>query len=216
MIGSDRSQSCAPRRATHRIGSMAEPTPEDSNDDARHEELETARRAIAGDRAAQEAVYHQHGPYLFSLASRILGSREAARDVFQDSFVRAIEKMHTVRDPAALRAWLAQVVVNRCRSTLKREGFRRRLGLSSLFSEKEYVPPENFVLNGRLAWTDVTRLLARLPTDTRVMWWLQRVERHTVVEVAELTGSTVDKVKKRLVAADRALTRYREEGGFRD
>lgn len=181
------------------------------NTKASLDEEALAKRAIAGDRAAQEAVYRLHGPFLFALATRLLGSREQASDVFQDSFVRAIEKIHTLRDPKALRSWLAQILVNRARNVIRRERFRRRLGLTTTIPESEYIPPGDFVLEGRLAWHDVTRLLHKLPPDARVAWWLQRVERYTVREVAELTGSTVDKVKKRLVAAEKKIAAYREE-----
>ena len=172
-------------------------------------DIALARRAIAGERKAQEEIYHLYRPYLFSLASRLLSSREAAGDVVQDSFVRAIERFHTLRDPAALKAWLCQILVNRARNVLKRERFRRRLGLTTVIPETDYVPPPDYALDGRLAWHDLSHVLRRTPPDARIAWWLQRVERYTVREVAEMTGSTVDKVKKRLVAAERQIDLYR-------
>lgn len=177
-------------------------------------DAELVARARADDREARGTIVRRHGPKLRGLARRLLRSREAGDDIVQDTFVHAFEKLHTIRQPESLGAWLSQVVAWKSISFLRREKLRRRLGLGSVISEEEYLPPQPVSLPDPLARQDAAKLLASLPVQTRVMWCLQRVEGYTVKEVAEITGSTVDKVKKRLVAAEQVMAGYRKDGAL--
>lgn len=177
--------------------------------DAELTDAELVARALANDRAARETIVRRHAKRLRGIARRLVRSREAAEDLAHDTFIYALEHLDTIRNPNALGAWLSQIVVWRSISFLRREKLRRRIGLSSVIAESQYVPLVETELPSSVARQDAKRLLEQLPTEARVMWWLQRVEGHTVKEVAVLTNSTVDKVKKRLVAAEKVMAKYR-------
>jgi RNA polymerase sigma-70 factor (ECF subfamily) len=63
-------------------------------------------------------------PFVYRLAFRMLGNREAAEDIAQDVFLkvhRAAEQLQTDRDPAP---WLATITYNACRDARRRAGAR--------------------------------------------------------------------------------------------
>lgn len=171
--------------------------------------------ALAGKPEAQELIYRRHGPRLFALATRLLGSEDVAEDVLHDTFLRAFSKLNRLREPAKLRGWLSQILVNETRSTLRRDMLRKQVGLSAVVPDEAHLPDAGFELDGRMAWRDVSRLLGKLSAETRIVWWLKRVERNTVEEVAQLTQMTVDRVKKRLVLAEKKMVAYRRGSGSR-
>lgn len=175
---------------------------------------ELVEGALAQRPGCREAIYRKHSPRLFAWATRLLGSADAAEDVLHDTFVSAFEKLHKLRDANALRGWLSQILLNHARAFLRKERLRQQIGLSTLVPEEAYVPEGRFELDGRLAWRDLTRLLRRLSPEARIAWWLQRVEKHTIPEVAVLTESSVDRVKKHLSAVERHISSYREGEGL--
>src|SRR5678809_774122 len=86
-------------------------------------------RAIEGDRWGREMLYRRHATYLLAIAARLLGNRGEGEEVVQDTFVTAFEQLRTLREPAALRGWLAQIAVSLVRRRLRRGRLMRVLGL---------------------------------------------------------------------------------------
>lgn len=167
------------------------------------------KQAQAGSRAAREAIYRRYAPRLLNLATQLLQSREGGEDVLHDAFLAAFKTLSRMREPSKLRNWLSQIVVNKARSVLRRERLRRHLGLTSQAPPEQDVPSPLRDLDSALARHDLNSMLNQLSAEARLVWWLQRVERYTVNEVAQLTQSSVDKVKKRLAAADKKLSSNR-------
>jgi RNA polymerase sigma-70 factor (ECF subfamily) len=67
-----------------------------------------------------EQLYRDRLDELCSVAAAILRSREAARDVVQDAFARAIRQRATFRGDGSLEAWVWRLVVNAARSARRR------------------------------------------------------------------------------------------------
>jgi RNA polymerase sigma-70 factor (ECF subfamily) len=59
-----------------------------------------------------EAVYRERFPELRRVAAAIVGDRDAALDVVQDAFGRAIRRRRTFRREGPLEAWIWRMVVN--------------------------------------------------------------------------------------------------------
>lgn len=83
--------------------------------DSVHTDLAVARRILRGDEGAFRELFDHAFPrlYRYTLA-RLAGDREATRDVVQQTFCRAVERLDKYRGEAALYTWLFQI----CRNTL--------------------------------------------------------------------------------------------------
>jgi len=60
------------------------------------------------------------GPMVFSLCYRMLGQRQDAEDVSQETFVRAIRSLDQWDAGRPIEPWLLTIAANRCRSALAR------------------------------------------------------------------------------------------------
>lgn len=67
-----------------------------------------------------QAYVEEHQAELYRLAYSYMKNRDDALDAVQESIVRAIDKLHTLRDEERLRVWLTRIVVNECLSRLRR------------------------------------------------------------------------------------------------
>ena len=92
------------------------------------EDTEALRRMRAGDEAALEALYARYGGLVFTLALRIVGDPELAREVLQDTFVRSWEGRETY-DPTRGRVpwWLMGIARNRAIDLLRSRPHQARL-----------------------------------------------------------------------------------------
>ena len=70
------------------------------------------RRAQQGDRYAFEQLVRTHEARMYTLAARVLGSREDAADAVQDALVRAWLALPKFRGDARFSTWLYRIVVN--------------------------------------------------------------------------------------------------------
>jgi RNA polymerase sigma factor (sigma-70 family) len=71
-------------------------------------------RARSGDRAALGEIYEEYGDRLYDFCFRLLRNRDAAADAVQDTFVLAAQRLHQLRDPERLRAWLYAIARHVC------------------------------------------------------------------------------------------------------
>src|SRR5512134_2191849 len=87
-----------------------------------HADRAVARRILGGDQAAFRELFDRFFPRLYRFALvRLGGDTETARDVVQQTFCNAIERLDGYRGEAALYTWFCQI----CRNVLA-DHFRRR------------------------------------------------------------------------------------------
>ncbi len=87
-----------------------------------HVDRAVARRILGGDEFAFQELFDRYFPRLYRFALvRLGGDRETARDVVQQTFCNAIERLDGYRGEAALYTWFCQI----CRNVLA-DHFRRR------------------------------------------------------------------------------------------
>src|SRR5262245_18861627 len=100
-------------RSRERAPSLVSPFPEASLTPHEAEPVADAvRRAQRGDVDAFETIYHASAPAVFALCRRMTGDDCEARELVQDVFVRAWERLATFRGESALATWLHRLAVN--------------------------------------------------------------------------------------------------------
>lgn len=76
------------------------------------EMVEHVAAAREGDRAAFERLVRATEPATYSLALRLTGNEEDARDVLQDTYLRAFRGLARFRGDAQFTTWLYRITVN--------------------------------------------------------------------------------------------------------
>ena len=82
------------------------------------------RRCLDGEQAAMRELVDRFRNQVFGLCYRMLGHREDAEDVAQETFVRVLKSLHTWDPERAFEPWLLAIAGNRCRSALARRARR--------------------------------------------------------------------------------------------
>lgn len=76
------------------------------------DEHSLVRRVKEGDPSAERALYDAHVDRVFRLAYRMTGDETLARDLTQDAFVRAFDRIGGFREDASLSTWLHSVTTS--------------------------------------------------------------------------------------------------------
>ena len=84
----------------------------------------------AAARQRLDDLFKEHAPYVARLAYRMMGRDVDIDDVVQDVFVLLLRHIGRIRQPDAVRAWLATTTVRLTRRRLRVKSLRLLLGLS--------------------------------------------------------------------------------------
>jgi RNA polymerase sigma-70 factor, ECF subfamily len=170
-----------------------------SGDDARL--VEALRQ---GSPSAIAHFYVLFADKVHRLLFRILGRDSELEDAVHDTFVRALESIHTLRDPRALRSWVIGIAIYAARIRIQRRRRRRWLQLLSpadlpepAFSDP---PPE-----AGEAVRALSRVLDKMPPDERIAVVLRLAEGMTLPEAADACGVSLSTFKRRFGRGQKML-----------
>jgi len=160
-------------------------------------ESQLIARVIAGDRLAGRTLYDTHAPRVYSLAYRLSGDAEKAREFTQDTFIRAFARLSQFRGDAAFSTWLHRIVVTVV-SNARRSEVRtsREVALDEASSIEAGVPEAEPDLKECIA-----RAVEKLSEAYRLTLILHDVEGYTHAEIAAILGVPEGTCKSRLSAA---------------
>ena len=82
-------------------------------------DAELVARCRSGDDEAWRLLVDRYARYVYAITQAFRLSDHDAEDVFQDTFARAYERLHTLRDADALRPWLASLTRRLCIDRLR-------------------------------------------------------------------------------------------------
>ncbi len=149
-----------------------------------------------------EEVVARQGPSVYRLAFAQLRSQADAEDVFQEVFLRFVEKGPEFESPEHEKAWFLRVTLNCCRNVWRAPWRKRDVPLD-----------ESLPFETRDQW-DLHRELSKLPKKYRAVLHLFYWEDMPAGEIARVTGSTPGAVRKQLERARRMMKELIEEEGL--
>ena len=82
------------------------------------------KRCLEGEQHAMGALVERYRGQVFGLCYRMLGHRQDAEDVMQESFVRVLKNLHRWDSERDFEPWLLAITGNRCRTALSTRGRR--------------------------------------------------------------------------------------------
>jgi len=165
-----------------------------------HDDTTLVRRSARGDLDAFGLLVERYQRAVYAVCCDRLRDPHAARDCAQETFLRALDKLHTLREPGAFPGWLRRIADRLALTWLRRES--RRPDRAAL--------PLDLAAPEQTAHADdgaIRRAVARLPERWRLPLRLRYQEGLSYAEIARFLGCTASAVGVRLHRARRALRR---------
>jgi RNA polymerase sigma factor (sigma-70 family) len=171
---------------------MQEPAP------GSYAEQSLAVRLRAGDEVALGELYDCHGSFVYGLAMRVIGDKQAAEDVTQEVFVSFWEKPDRYdAGRGTLRAFLGTLTHRRSVDYVRREEARRRRETKTLCEPRFSTEVDEQAMQSVTA-LQVREAVARLPEAQREALELAYFHGHTYRQVADALGIPEGTAKSRL------------------
>ena len=165
------------------------------------EPAELVRLAQGGDIGAFEGLYRAHVGRVYAICLRMCGSAARAKELTQDVFVRAWERMGSFRGNSAFASWLHRVAVNVVLADA-RSARRREARLELVEDPAALKLPASSTPDGLL---DLETAIAGLPQRARMVFVLHEIEGYKHHEIAEQLGVAEGTVRAQLHRARRLL-----------
>ena len=157
-------------------------------------------RALDGDGGAFETLITRHQRALYTVACRMLGNRDEARDALQAALVRAYQHLESFDPRHRFFSWIYRIVVNECLNLLRARRPVQELGPELAARDT----PFDAAANGERA-RQVQQALLRLTPDARAVIVMRHYGELSYDEIAAALNVPSKTVKSRLYAARQRL-----------
>lgn len=188
----------------------------------REDEAQLIIRSQQGDISAFNRLVLQYQQVVYNVALRMLGERESAADVTQETFIAALRAIQTFHAGSSFRAWLLRIASNQACDQWRRTHRHVQESLDSLTDEDEphsasilstliatgdQVNPEESLLTHELQEL-IARGLQTLPLEQRIAVILCDVQGLSYDEIAQTTVATLGTVRSRIARGRVRLRDY--------
>ncbi len=181
---------------------------------------EAVRRFLKGEEEAFSLIVRRWERKIYNLAWRMVGNREDAQDIVQETFFSVFKSIRGLRDPGSFSTWVYQITLNHCRA-------RRRSRNSSIYlndagsdqtgDEKSFlstIPAEN--RGDALETLDIIqKALAGLSEDHRSAIVLKEYMGLSLEELAGVMEGPLSTAKSRLYHGLRDVQRNLKRLGIK-
>ena len=156
-------------------------------------------RCLAGDTAAFELLVARYQRPLYSVASRMLGCREDARDATQNAFLKAYERLDSYDPSFRFFSWLYRILMNECLNVIR----ARRPEEPAAAPRAQPGPLD--LLEAEERRRRVRSALRALPADYQDVLVLRHFAELSYDDIAATLGIPARTVKSRLFTARQKL-----------
>ncbi|HWD39086.1 MAG TPA: RNA polymerase sigma factor [Fimbriimonas sp.] len=158
---------------------------------------------------AYDRVMAEHQDAVYRQIVRVCGNYDDAQDVLVETLLAAYRAMDQVRDPQAMRGWLATIGRRICRRMKQRDALAPILALDG---EPAMSPQIEEQMETRRLQDCVQGALNLLPSSYRDAYMLRDVEGLTADEAANRLGINVRNLKSRLHRARKKIREALDAG----
>jgi RNA polymerase sigma-70 factor (ECF subfamily) len=184
---------------------------QDRRDSADLPDRDLAVRARGGDMVAFETLVTRKTAAVVSLARRIVGSSEDARDVAQMVFLRVWNEIHRYDEKYSLNTWLYRIATNLSIDFLRSARSRERAHGATLHIVREREESTAAEATRATEDAELARLFetvsGRLSEKQKAAFVLREMQDCETKEIAEILGCGESTVRNHLFNARRILRR---------
>lgn len=182
---------------------------------------ELARQAAAGDKKAFDSLYEQTKNGVWFTCISLLKNEENAKDIMQETYLTAFEKLPALPNFDNIQGWLNKVAANKCKDHLRSSANGSREESEETIEDipDNALFPEEYVMDKakRAIITDIIEnKLSEAQSRTIILYYFDEL---TAAEIAELMGCHEKTVLYRLKTArlkiKEEVLKYENESGDR-
>lgn len=139
-----------------------------------------------GDQTAQAELYKLYAKAMYNICRRMLGDDEEARDILQESFIDAFQKLPSLREVNTFSLWIKRIVTNNCINAIR----KRRIMTTELKEGIDPMDDEDDFDYTEFKAGRIMEALDTLPDGCRTVLNLYLFEGYDHKEIAQILSIT--------------------------
>ncbi len=162
---------------------------------------------LEGDTKAFAALVDRYKDLVFTLANRMVSTREEAEEVAQDTFLKAFRSLSKFKGDAKFSSWIYRICYNTCLDHLKKNKRKPNTVAIDDITEAEVKTLESALeqLEQKEYQESIKKCLRQLPDDEGYIVTLFYFEDLSVDEIATITELSKSNVKVKLFRSRKKL-----------
>ena len=180
----------------------------------KNDDVELIRRTLAGDNNAFSELVEKYQKQVHALAWRKIGDFHTAEDITQDTFLKAYQRLHTLKEPHRFAGWLYVIATRRCLALFRQKRLQTQVienidtPVSNKDAYSQHIAEEQAKTIVKEQQEVVKKLLATLKESDRTVITLHYFGEMTCEQMSEFLGVSANTIKSRL---RRARNRLKKE-----
>jgi RNA polymerase sigma-70 factor, ECF subfamily len=156
-----------------------------------------ARVLLDGDHRAPRMAWQRFAPMVHRMLKRAFGPEHEVDDLVQEVFLTLFKRVHTLREPQALKAFVIAITAHMIRYELRRRAALRWLRFGDIPDARA----ADSDLDSREAVVRLYRILDRQGSEDRTVFTLRFLEGLELVDVSQALGVSLATTKRRVSRA---------------
>ena len=165
------------------------------------------KKCILNDREAQLKIYQLFSPILYGLCLKYMRNEDDAKDVFQEAFVIAFQKIEQYKFEGSFEGWLKRIFINKLLETLKKK--KKDTLFLDVYDIDEEISDEDELVLEPIPQEKLLEYIQELPDQYRMVFNLFVFEKMKHREIAALLQITEGTSKSNLNRAKGILQKRR-------
>ena len=184
----------------------------------REDDVQLIHAVLSGDDSAFDILVEKYQKSVHALAWRKIGDFHYAEEITQDTFLRAYQKLSTLRNPSQFLRWLYVIANRLCLNWLRKQQPAQQMQsledtpmeevMKSVYGR--YVSEQREAEATEHRFEIVKKLLEKLPENERTVMVLHYLGEMTMKEIGKFLGVSVETIKTRLYRARKRLQEEEE------
>lgn len=183
-------------------------------------DVEAIQRWKDGDEEAFEIIYKSYYQYIYFMAIQYFNDEEFAKDIVQETFLKAYKSIHSLETPQAFTVWIKRIAYTIChdkykarkRDTMNYAEDDNDL-LDIIFENEKAVSPTEEVVFNDVKLT-VLKTLEKMKPEIRVIGYLRFFDELSLEEIADITGNSIGTVASRIARMKKKLQDSLKRKGY--
>ena len=164
-------------------------------------------QAGQGDRAAFGELYEETGRSVYFNCLKLLGNAQQAEDITQDTFMKALEKLDSLKEPENFSAWVNRIAINNCKMYFRKNPLTAEEESEKIIDDtpdSELIPDDyaDSEEKRRIIMNIIDTALTDEQRQTIILYYFDMM---SVAEIAEIMECSVGTVTSRLSAARKKI-----------
>jgi RNA polymerase sigma-70 factor (ECF subfamily) len=164
-------------------------------------DAELIRKYKNGEEKAFTVLLERYKDRLFTFILRLVGNKETAEDIFQETFIKVLNGLPNYREENKFSSWLFGIANNSCMDYFRKNKFKYLFYINS-FSEEENLydiePTPDIKIDKFEVKKIIDEALSQLPAEQRQVLLLREHSELSFREIAEMLNCPLNTVLTRM------------------